>query len=135
MTLYIPFPTITSDLARRSHMYICRNANRHKHELVKCQTLKPIMLKASPMKHFVDEDPDIKRNPFRHKTRIDCDKIFLTSGIVYDVSMRTAVRPDVCENIMELVEQQLSYDGYVENQMNTEDLLKLNIALKPIENM
>lgn len=83
------------------------------------------------MKHFVDEEPNITRNPFRNKTRIDCDKTFLTSGIVYDPSMKTTVRPDVCDDIMVLVEKQLSCDGYIQHRMDTEELLKLNPALKP----
>lgn len=77
----IPYPDINSDLAVMSHMYICKKADGSLYEYVKCQTLKPAMLSGRLLKHFVDENADISRNPFKRATRIDCDKIFYTDSV------------------------------------------------------
>lgn len=42
VALYLPFPTISSDLAVKNHMYICIDNSMTKNkELVKNQTFKP----------------------------------------------------------------------------------------------
>ena len=117
----IPYPSINDKLAMSAHMYICRQAAMPKYEFVKCQTLKPYMLLNNIMRHYIDEEPDITRNPFKHTTRIDCDKTFNTNGIEYDSQLLTPIRKDICEETFLSVEKELQIDGFeiiVLNKMN-----------------
>lgn len=126
ITIRVPFPNINSKLAVESHMYICHKASEKQHNFVKCQTLKPYMLISSPMKHYWDEAPDIKRNPFVRTTRIDCDKDFVTVGVEYDDCLKAKRRPDVCSDTMSHIDQALKQDGYKSNHVSGTDLVKLN---------
>ena len=122
----MPFPDISSTLAVSAHMYICQNAESSNYQFVKCQTLKPYMLTQNIMRHYWDETPDINRNPFQRDTRIDCDKTFSTSSVSYDDSLKTTVRPDVCEDVMSHINAELTADGYTRNAINEVDLINLN---------
>lgn len=128
----MPFPDISSDLATKSHMYICHNVNNNTVKFVKCQTLKPYMLTNSIMKHYWDEFPNINRNPFKHKTRIDCDKEFITYNIEYDDKLKTTIRPNVCLDTMQHIDKELLFDGYISNNINEDDLISLNPLVKKI---
>lgn len=122
----IPYPSIGSGLAVKSHMYICKTAYSPHHEFIKCQTLKPSMIGSNLIKHFCDELPDISRNPFQHATRIDCDKLFITNNVQYDAQLRTTTRPDVCEKLFSDVLSELAADGYIQNFLNEQQLQLLN---------
>ena len=122
----IPYPSISSGLAVKSHMYICKTSTSLRHEFVKCQTLKPSMIGSNLIKHYCDELPDISRNPFQHATRIDCDKLFVTENVQYDSRLRTTTRPDVCQDLFAEVLSELIEDGYLQNQINEHQLQQLN---------
>ena len=79
------------------------------------------------MKHFWDESPDIARNPFVRKTRIDCDQTFLTEGIRYRLSSMHLPRPDVCDDTMLNIESELLADGYVRNLLPDSDMAMMNL--------
>lgn len=97
ITMRIPYPSIQDGLALAAHMYICRDKSGHHCEFVKCQTLKPKMLTSNLVRHFIDEAPDLTRNPFQKMTRIDCDKLFITESVKFDLRMRTSSRPDISD--------------------------------------
>lgn len=122
----VPFPNISSDLAVQAHMYICRISTHPNYSYIKCQTLKPSMLIKSPMRHYVDEEADSSRNPFTHKTRIDCDKVFSSHNVQYSDSLKTTIRNDVCEQLFSDVEKELLTDGYTDNSINEKNLTKIN---------
>lgn len=124
----IPFPWMASGLALKAHMYICKEAICSDYEFIKCQTLKPSMIGnvSSPIKHYVDEKPDINRNPFVNPTRIDCDKTFSSSGAYYNDSMKTTSRSDVCTELFSKVIHELELDGYTKNEMDIAQLKSLN---------
>ncbi len=122
----IPYPSISSGLASTAHMYICRSVNGLDYEYVKCQTLKPYLITQNLMKHFIDENPDINRNPFSRTTRIDCDKTFCTHGVTYDDAMKTTVRPDVCDDLFDSIELELLADGYCAVNLPENELQAIN---------
>lgn len=122
----VPYPTISDKLALQSHMYICRSSGTSYCEFIKSQTLKPYMLFNSNITHYWDEKPDITRNPFTRTTRIDCDKTFKTYTVTYDDALKTTVRPDVCEDVFNSVENELVSDGYIEIDVPEGDLKRLN---------
>ena len=122
----IPYPTLQSNLALNAHMYICKKIDNTIHEFIKCQTLKPYMLTQNIMKHFCDEYPNIKRNPFIRITRIDCDKIFVTNSVKYDSELRTTIRPDICLELYNDIINELHTDGYLTENINEEELISLN---------
>lgn len=74
LRMKVPFPNISSGLAVQSHMYICSKSNGNSFGFVKVQTLKPYMINSDIIQHYVDEKANPMRNPFRHSSRIDCDK-------------------------------------------------------------
>lgn len=128
----VPFPSINDGLAVRSHMYICRNDLHPNYGFVKCQTLKPYMLGGNLFQHYVDEAADASRNPFAHTTRIDCDKLFTTSSIQYDDSMKTTTRTDVCQELYDLVKKELDADGYQKISLNEDEMISINPPMQKI---
>lgn len=68
----------------------------------------------------------INRNPFNKTTRIDCDKLFVTESVKYDLRLRTDSRPDVCKELYDNVIKELEIDGYKRIKINESELLKLN---------
>lgn len=66
------------------------------------------MLSRSVLRHYVDEDADLMRNPFEHKTRIDCDKLFVSDSVDYADALKTKNRPNVAADLMETIERIIS---------------------------
>lgn len=128
----IPYPGISSDLAVTAHMYICKKVDGSLYEYVKCQTLKPAMLTGKLLKHFVDENADISRNPFQRATRIDCDKVFYTDSVRYDDRLKTATRPDVCQELYNKVAKELEADGYDKIELDENMLVSINQLITKI---
>ena len=126
----VPYPTISDGLALKAHMYICRASGTSYYEFVKCQTLKPYMLINNTMTHYLDEQPDITRNPFARTTRIDCDKTFKTYSVTYDDALKATSRPDVSEEVFNLLENELLADGYEEIDVSEDDLKSLNSLIQ-----
>nr|WP_296961221.1 hypothetical protein [uncultured Mediterraneibacter sp.] len=127
----IPYPSINDNLALHAHMYICKTSDSSLKELVKCQTLKPYMLIHNTIQHYCDEQPDIQRNPFNHVTRIDCDKLFSSNNVLYDLNLRTTSRVDICQELYDEITNELEKDGYQEIMMNQNELTSLNPLITP----
>ena len=125
----IPFPSVSSDLAVSSHMYICMKTEKNRCEFVKCQTLKPYMLINDIVKNFCDEKPDITRNPFTRTTRIDCDKIFITSNVNYDEKLLTNLRKNICEELFNEIHEKISAKECEYIELNEEILVLLNTLI------
>ena len=124
--LLIPFPDFSSDLAVVAHMYICCESNRCKKSFVKVQTLKPYMLINRTMRHYVDEPPDISRNPFTKLSRIDCDKAFKSARLKYGLELRTKLRTDICDELMKVIDDEIARDGFDTIILNEADMMLLN---------
>lgn len=90
------------------------------------------MLGSSLFQHYVDEAADAARNPFAHTTRIDCDKLFTTSSIQYDDSMKTTTRTDVCQELYDLVKKELAADGYQTFSLNEDEMVSINPPMRKI---
>ena len=125
----IPFPSASSELAYSPHMYICMKAVPPQYKFVKCQTLKPYMLISNVIKNYCDEAPDISRNPFKHMTRIDCDKTFCTSGVEYDAGLLTTARPDICKELFAEIQDKLCGENIL---LDKAELLELNVLIRDI---
>ena len=89
----VPFPNIDSQLAAKAHMYICRQSSSPNYGFVKVQTLKPQMINSRILLHYVDEQADLSRNPFNHTSRIDCDKLFVSSSVEYHDALKNFFSP------------------------------------------
>ena len=127
--LKVPYPSISDKLALENHMYICATVSENHYEYVKCQTLKPYMLCNPIMHHYCDEHADIRRNPFSHDTRIDCDKIFSSDNLAYQDGLKTYRRPDVCSDLFESIQYELEADGYKIISLNEDETALLNNPL------
>lgn len=129
----VPYPSISAQLAVSSHMYVCKNVDGSMYEYVKCQTLKPKMLASRRFKHFIDEQPDVLRNPFQRATRIDCDKVFVTKSVRYGDGMKTNRRPDVCQELYDMIVEEVNKDGYDSIGMNEDELTRINPLIVKIK--
>lgn len=132
LRMKVPYPSISDTLAISSHMYICRTANVPYYEFIKCQTLKPYMIYSGDFNHYVDEPADISRNPFQRTTRIDCDKIFTTSTVVYNDVLKTTTRPDISQELFDEVASELDKDGYDVILLNENELVSINPLITKI---
>lgn len=126
LRIKVPYPAIDSTLAVQAHMYICETASHPDYNFIKCQTLKPYMIGNDVIKHYCDEDPDINRNPFKRRTRIDCDKLFLTSQVLYHEKLRATARVDVCSELFCDVKIKLQEDGYLNVEIASDELAQIN---------
>ena len=80
--LKIPYPNEESALNKIPHMYICFDIDGETAKFLKCQSYKPYHdLKNSPPINRVIEDANPTRNPFKRKTLIDLDKVFVTDKV------------------------------------------------------
>ncbi len=122
----VPFPNTSSQLAMQAHMYICKDSAHPSYGFIKCQTLKPYMLIRPVISHYVDEPADLSRNPFKHTSRIDCDKLFITNSVSYQDSMKTISRPDVCYDLFAKVIKELMADGYRSVTICEHELVRIN---------
>lgn len=109
ITIRLPFPTINSALALHSHMYICYAHTVNNYKLVKCQTFKN---KFYNLNHRIIESENINRNPFEHKTLIDCDKLFKLDGLIIPDSLLATHRRDICDELFYKVTTELQTDSY-----------------------
>ena len=77
--LKIPYPTEDSGLNRVAHMYICIKVENEQVYYAKCQSYEPYHAKKGSLpKYRVIEPADESRNPFKRKTIVDLDKLFVT---------------------------------------------------------
>lgn len=132
ITVRVPFPNISSDLAITSHMYICKSKTGTCHELVKCQSFKPYMLIRQDVISYIDEEADTTRNPFKQKTRIDCDKIFITTNVEYDSALRTSTRPNICDGLADQIDEVMANNSPTRHCLNEDELVSLNRLITKI---
>jgi hypothetical protein len=129
----VSFPSVSKGLALQAHMYICGKDTEPDYGFIKCQTLKPYMLGSDLIAHYVDESPDISRNPFGRTSRIDCDKLFVTSSVRYGNKLKTTMRPDICQELYDDVKRELAIDGYKIISINEDELVTLNSLIIKIQ--
>lgn len=122
----IPFPDIASGLAVQSHMYICMQ-NDTKKAFAKCQTFKPhhLLSNRRPFQCVVEE-ADLNRNPFNHKTVVDCDKFFEMERLVVDQSLLTHTRRDVCQALYHSIQQTSAHQLLARHVLDGQVLVSLN---------
>lgn len=126
----VPFPNIDSNLAVRSHMYICLKQGSRK-EFVKCQTFKPNhLIKSKPPFNYLIESSDINRNPFSNKTTIDCDKSFSIEDVVIDKSLLTTRRKDVCDDLFDGIMESIKHDSFLAESIDVASFISLNHKVK-----
>jgi hypothetical protein len=122
--MFVPFPSIESELARKSHMYVCLASGTHK-QFVKCQTFKPIHLaRQCPPYHYIVEKPDATRNPFLRQTTIDCDKIFLVSHVT--IHQRLLASRNVCDALYQVIQHTINKHCCPQETLDSQELLQIN---------
>lgn len=129
----VPFPSISSELAKVSHMYVCKSSGFGTYEYIKCQTYNPLIEVRHKLKHYYVENVDIARNPFSHKTLIDCDKLFYLTGVLMDDGMKTTVRSNVCDELFQNILTELNADGYRRIVLDSVACTELNDLVTLVE--
>lgn len=128
VTLKVPFPKISSGLAKTPHMYICHTSGQDK-KMIKVQTMKPAHILEMPCERYIIEESDSDRNPFRLTSIIDLDKIFSLTDIKIDASL--LANRNICDEIYQKINEgtdNLSLCEIVTPAQS--ELLKLNYKLK-----
>lgn len=128
--LKVPYPNISSGLALKSHMYICMNSAYGEKEFAKVSSLKPGHL-IHPIHHIV-EAPNISRNPFCRVSIIDCDKFLKATGIIFPLTLRTIIRPNISCVLYDLIIEESSFSGII--TLDDQWLLSLNSDLCRVPN-
>ncbi|MGV2393289.1 UNVERIFIED_CONTAM: hypothetical protein O8I53_10150 [Campylobacter lari] len=126
ITIKIPYPNSSSDLAVYPHMYICNSVNDKQYKYIKCQTAKPAMLFNKKLAHFIYEEPNIARNPFKRLTAIDCGKLFITNNVEYGDNLKTTNRSNISDDLFNDINQKLAMTKYDEIEIDENILKKLN---------
>jgi hypothetical protein len=126
ITMKVPFPSISSELAVTAHMYICLEEGINK-EFIKCQTFKPMHIVANrPPFQCIVESPDITRNPFQKKTTIDCDKAFCVTNVEISPDLLTKTRRNVCPELFTAITNKTKHSAFKKEILDTNELLRLN---------
>lgn len=128
--LKMPFPNINSKLAVSSHMYVCYTHITNNYGLVKCQTFKNMFYN---LQHRIIESKDPTRNPFNHKTLIDCDKLFKLNKIVIPDSLLTTTRRNICNELFNKIDTELKMDGYETKVMDSVMVKSVNPRVNLVE--
>lgn len=92
------------------------------------------MLDKTVCKHYIDEEADEQRNPFKHTTKIDCDKVFMTKSVSYDNAMKTKPKSNICQKLYDLIAEELITDGYKTIHLNELAMIRLNRLVTLIKN-
>lgn len=131
VTMKIPFPTISDDLAVYPHMYVCLESERESKHFLKCQSLKPYHLgkNKAPFKRII-ENVNANRHPFKRTTIIDCDKFFSVQGVQISTDLLAKMRKDVCPELFKSVIRVSNYPNLEEHQLDSESLTKINHKIK-----
>jgi hypothetical protein len=131
----IPFPDVSSDLAVKAHMYICLEKGRTNKEFLKCQTSKPIhKLKDRPPFKYVEESPDVTRNPFNNTTIIDCDKSFYVENVVISLDILAFRRRNICEELFSSIISEIQHSAFIKEQLDSSLLTSINYKIMATAN-
>lgn len=125
----IPFPDLNSNLALSRHMYICFEKSGNKRKFLKCQTYKPLIHSSptNPPNHYVVERSNPTRNPFeKPATLIDLDKYFITSGVRFNRNCLTSNRPDICGELFNVLQEEISGESMQQEILDSNMLIRLN---------
>ena len=131
ITMRIPFPEVDSELARYSHMYICLE-HQHPKKFLKCQSAYDYLkdIKVPPYK-FIEVAPDMRHNPFRKPTLIDCDKSFAVDhDIVINEKSLTTKRRDVSDELFAKLEKKIKHNDFTEIVLEAEKVAQINDKIK-----
>jgi hypothetical protein len=84
-------------------MYLCIAVSGNEAIFAKCQTLSPTNMQSGFPPYNRIEVHDIGKTAFRHKTLIDCDKVFIfpAASIAENVIVEQAITNDLAVEIIE----------------------------------
>lgn len=91
------------------------------------------MITENIINNYIDEQADISRNPFKHTSRIDCDKLFVSQSVDYNDKLKTTSRPDICEELFDLINLNLNNGEYIQINLNENELVTINPLITYIE--
>lgn len=126
VTMKVPFPNIKSNLASKSHMYICIKDGNDK-QFLSCQTKKPSnVLEDNPPYVYIEESSDINRNPFKWPTLIGCDYAFGIKNVRINSSLLAKRRRDICRDLYDDIKGTIKHSSFYIEKIDEDRLLKVN---------
>jgi len=96
-------------------------------EFVKCQTFKPMhKVRNKPPYRYIEEKPNVTRNPFQRVTTIDCDKAFCINDVIVSEELLTKNRRNICTDLFNQVQSSTQFTGFLKEKLPNSSLLSLN---------
>lgn len=127
--LKLPYPNMSSDLAVQAHMYICYSVKESTHKLIKVQRFKPYMIcDDNPITNYIVVEADPNNNPFKSKSVIDLDKLFIISDVSIDERLCSTERRDVSIELFSRITSSIKED-IVEVVIDENKLVSLNYLI------
>jgi len=85
----MPYPSIDSELAMISHMFICKKSGNAK-ELLKIQTIKnKHKLDGFPITNYYKLNANDIKNPCKKDSFVDLEKDFILNNVVIPINLTT----------------------------------------------
>ncbi|MCV3754209.1 hypothetical protein [Ureaplasma zalophigenitalium] len=130
ITLFIPFPCINSQLAKKSHMYICLYKKINKKEMLKVQTAKPLLI--NTLANYCLVYPDLQHNPFKKVSLVDLDKVFSIHYVKIPRILCTTIRSNISVSLYEHLKSKLTLHPYKQYVLDPLVIILCNHALMVI---
>lgn len=123
--LFIPYPTISDDLAKVRHMYVVESLQ---YTLFNIQTAKPNLVRQKVINNFVVLEPG-KETPVRRRSYVGMDVRLILNGVIISDQAKTAVglSKEIFDDIV-----QHSLNVKKNKNISTAELLLLNDTVNPI---
>ena len=123
VTLRMPYPNVSSNLAVLSHMYICKKPGKIK-KLLKIQTIKNRhKTKGYPCLNFYELKAVDQNNPCNRDSFVDLDKNFILEHVNIPLKLKTKKELHK-ESFLEILERIRTIEDV---NINTKEFLSINI--------
>ena len=132
--MLLPFPNLSSTLARKPHMYVCLESE-HPKRFITCQSIKPYLMEPDmPPYQFIEVMPDIRHSPFIKPTLLNCDTNFsVDNEIVINRVLLTTKRRDISEELFGKLEENINHNKFREIVIDAKVVTQLNEKIKLVK--
>ena len=119
----MPYPKLNNSLAREDHMYIHKNGELKKRELLKIQSIKnDHLINGFPVETYYPLFPGDNDNPCDHDSFVDLEKLFYLEQVF--IPAHKKARGPITLNTFNSLCDQLKISNYID--IDIHDFLVLN---------
>lgn len=127
----MPYPNLSSGLVAKTHMYIHKNKDNNRRELLKIQSVKNHhLINGFPIENFYELHGYDEDHPCNHDSFVDCEKLFLVNNLLIPDHLKT-VKP-VEKSLFNKITSQVIEPKSI--MMDINEILTVNQACSMLEN-